>query len=94
MSSTTDKAVLLGGLTVLAGALAYGATQSRTNEETLPEVSKAADVATFPKEIKDELHSRVKTFFNEDGFEKLQDSFVVVRSYSFAFSTSDAELVT
>jgi len=32
----------------------------------------------YPEEIKHELHSRVKTFFSDSGFQKLQDSFVIV----------------
>jgi len=37
----------------------------------------------YPSEIKSELSSRVRTFFGDKGFMKLESSYVVVRSYTY-----------
>ena len=82
----TDRAVLLGGASIIAGALLLDSLQS-SNDREVPQkiVATSTDPVTepqesiqYPEEIRHEIHSRVKTFFSEDGFQKLQDSFVVV----------------
>jgi hypothetical protein len=81
----SDRAVLLGGVSIIAAALLYSFTQNNTVKEAEQIIStkvadeKALDGDNYPSEIKDELHSRVKTFFSEEGFQKLQNSFIVVR---------------
>lgn len=64
---------------MIAGALAYTLVQKPAKESAETAPSSANDIV-YPNEIKDELHSRVKTFFSEDGFQKLQNSFIVVSS--------------
>jgi hypothetical protein len=78
MEGLSDRAVLFGGITVLAGAVAFGALQKPKSAAGISVSNRVADTVAYPAEIKDELHSRVKTFFNEDGFQKLQNSFIVV----------------
>ena len=88
----TDHAVLLGGASIIAGALLLNSLQcSSDNEVPQKIVPTSTDPVTepqesiqYPEEIRHEIHSRVKTFFSEDGFQKLQDSFVVVSSFSRA----------
>ena len=86
----SDRAVLLGGASIIAGALLLNSLQY-SNDNKVPQeiVAASADPVTgpqesiqYPEEIRHEIHSRVKTFFSEDGFQKLQDSFVVVSSFS------------
>jgi hypothetical protein len=50
----------------------------RVSRKVIKEQSKEEE-ATFPAEIQDELLSRVKTFFGENGLEKIKNSFIVVR---------------
>lgn len=89
MSTTaTDNAVILGGVSVIAATLLYRACQSSKPQspnngnckdktsDSNKLVSPAQD--NYPDDIKHELHSRVKTFFNEEGFSKLQNSFIIV----------------
>eukprot|EP00598_Pedospumella_elongata_P014016 CAMPEP_0185013890 /NCGR_PEP_ID=MMETSP1098-20130426/99036_1 /TAXON_ID=89044 /ORGANISM="Spumella elongata, Strain CCAP 955/1" /LENGTH=503 /DNA_ID=CAMNT_0027542963 /DNA_START=406 /DNA_END=1917 /DNA_ORIENTATION=- len=82
----TDRAVLLGGASIIAGALLLNSLQS-SNESEVPQkivatstdpIKEPQESIQYPEEIRHEIHSRVKTFFSEDGFQKLQDSFVVV----------------
>jgi len=82
----TDRAVLLGGLSLIAGSLLLNHFQEETSAEdvskcsaTSPEAKEtSAGGEQYPDEIKHEIHSRVKTFFSEQGFQKLQDSFIIV----------------
>jgi len=80
----SDRTVLLGGASIIAGALLLNSLQS-SNENEVPQlfattepVAEPQESIQYPEEIRHEIHSRVKTFFSEDGFQKLQDSFVVV----------------
>jgi hypothetical protein len=82
----SDRAVLVSGVSIIAAALLYSFTQ-KTAVKEVAEMSpakatdgKELDGDNYPAEIKDELHSRVKTFFSEEGFQKLQNSFIVVRT--------------
>lgn len=40
----------------------------------------------YPVELQDEMFSRVKTFFGEEGLNKLKDSYVVVRMLRYNLS--------
>jgi hypothetical protein len=85
----SDRVVLVGGVSIIAAALLYSFAQNGTGT-VLEKASTVAnannsnisyaplDGDNYPSEIKDELHSRVKTFFSEEGFQKLQNSFIVV----------------
>ncbi len=88
----TDRAVLIGGLSIIAGALVMNSMQESAQSQTdvpvnapsVTEVPPEEQVKQeYPEEIKHEIHSRVKTFFSEQGFSKLQDSFVIVSSTLF-----------
>ncbi len=80
----SDRAVLLGGASIIAGALLLNSLQSSNENEVTQQIATTEPVAApqesiqYPEEIRHEIHSRVKTFFSEEGFQKLQDSFVVV----------------
>lgn len=87
----SDRAVLVGGASIIAGALLLNSLQS-SNESEVPQkivpsstdpVTEPQEFIQYPEEIRHEIHSRVKTFFSEDGFQKLQDSFVVVSNFSW-----------
>lgn len=87
-SIMADRAVLVGGLSVIAGALLlnhFQDSQATGDAATVATVTSTGDgkeasinQEQYPEEIKHEIHSRVKTFFSEDGFKKLQDSFIIV----------------
>ena len=80
-----DRAVFIGGLSIIAASVLYGLVERNngpkhciTSSDTMSANAEPSQVS-YPDEIKDELHSRVKTFFSEEGFQKLQNSFIVVR---------------
>ena len=84
----TDRAVLVGGVSIIAAALLYRASLSASNESVVQDSPSHASPSSitpesgqYPDEIKHEIHSRVKTFFNEEGFSKLQESFIIVRKF-------------
>jgi hypothetical protein len=86
--NTTDKAVLVGGISVLGLSVAfasYASSDKAKSSATSTQPPCTPSSREYPEEIKNELHSRVKTFFSEEGFRKLQESFVIV-SHTYRFS--------
>lgn len=77
-----DRAVVASGLSIIGATILYNllSSTSTPNHEDTSSSKKIVDVtlADYPDEIKDELHSRVRTFFGEEGFQKLQNSFIIV----------------
>lgn len=87
----TDRAVLVGGLSLIAGSLLLNhfqgahTVQNAAESSAVSSESSAGEEEQYPEEIKHEIHSRVKTFFSEQGFKKLQDSFVIVSNLTNEF---------
>lgn len=78
MSSSQQNNVLayscIGlGVASILGLQLYKQPKANENKVVLNKTEK-----TFPKELKDELLSRVRSFFGEDGLKNINDSFVIV----------------
>lgn len=74
MDPSIDVASFMGGVVAAAGLHWYASRSSQT-ENGLPQESKA-DACT--PELRDELFSRVISFFGDKNFADLENAFVVV----------------
>jgi hypothetical protein len=75
MDMSIDIASFMGGVIVAAGFHLY-ASRSKKVEDSVPEQDSQVDACS--PEIRDELFSRVVSFFGDKNFLDLENAFVVV----------------